>query len=178
MSDPDPDSPLVTRLPDAVHQAVPRPGSAVLRLETTHDRKGVLDGAWWPRSRDITGELPSLVSALSGYLGPITRVGLDSDAWDELPTRMTIDGRVVHIDSFPVGDDTVLITRGGSDLFSLLVVPPHTLPDAARAAMAAAVRAGGQTPAERILIDTGTERADPGQAPHAALRHRRHEAGS
>jgi hypothetical protein len=131
----DPGSPLVTRLlPDAVHQGVPRPGSAVVRLETTRDRRSVLDGAWWPRSRDITGELPSLVSALSGHLGPITRVGLDRDAWDELPTRMTIDGRVVHIDSFPVGDGTVLVTRGGNDLFSLLVVPPHTLPDAARAA--------------------------------------------
>ncbi|CAM5501706.1 hypothetical protein SVIOM342S_08761 [Streptomyces violaceorubidus] len=61
-------------------------------------------------------------------IGPITRVGLDSDAWEELPTRMTIDGRVVHIDSFPVGDDTVLITRGGNDIFSLLVVPPQTVP--------------------------------------------------
>ncbi|CAM5241380.1 hypothetical protein STENM36S_00347 [Streptomyces tendae] len=174
----DPDSPRMTRLlPDAVHQADPRPGTAVVRLETTHDRQGALDGAWWPRSRDITGELPGLVSALSGYLGPITRVGLDSDAWEELPTRMTIDGRVVHIDSFPVGDDTVLITRGGNDIFSLLVVPPQTVPDAARAAMAAAVRAGSQTPAEQILVDTGTEGAEPGQAPHAALRDRRHEPG-
>ncbi|MEV5756331.1 DUF5994 family protein [Streptomyces tendae] len=176
MSDPDP--PRVTRLlPDAVHQAVPRPGSAVVRLETTRDRMGALDGAWWPRSRDITGELPSLVSALSEYLGPITRVGLDSDAWDGLPTRMTIDGRVVHIDSFPVGDDTVLITRGANDLFSLLVVPPHTALDAARAAMAAAVRAGSQTPAEQILIDTGTEGMGPAHAPHAVLRHGRHEPG-
>ncbi|MFH8446483.1 DUF5994 family protein [Streptomyces sp. NPDC018026] len=176
MSDPDP--PRVTRLlPDAVHQAVSRPGTAVVRLETTHDRKGALDGAWWPRSRDIAGELPGLVSALSEYLGPITRVGLDTDAWDELPTRLTIDGRVVRIDSFPVGDDTVLITRGGNDLFSLLVVPPHTAADAARAAMAAAVRAGSQTPAEQILIDTGTERVGPGHAPTAALRHGRHEPG-
>ncbi len=176
MSDPDP--PRVTRLlPDAVHQAVPRPGSAVVRLQTTHDRKGALDGAWWPRSRDVTGELPSLVSALSKYLGPVTRVGLDRDAWDGLPTRMTIDGRVVHIDSFPVGDDTVLITRGGTDLFSLLVIPPHTALDAARAAMAAAVRAGSQTPAEQILIDTGTEGVGSAHAPHAVSRHGRHEPG-
>lgn len=149
-------------LPDAVHQAVPRPGTAVVRLETTHDRQGALDGAWWPRSRDLAGELPGLVSALSGYLGPITRVGLDNDAWEELPTRMTVDGHVVHIDSFPVGDDTVLITRGDKDLFSLLVVPPHAVPEAARAAMAAAVHAGSRTPAEQILIDTGTKRADSG----------------
>lgn len=45
------------------------------------------------------------------------------------------------------------------------------------AAMAAAVRAGSQTPAEQILIDTGTEGAGPGHAPHAVLRHGRHEPG-
>lgn len=164
------DSPRVTRLkPDAVHQAV-RPGTAVVRLETTPDRQGVLDGVWWPRSRDIAAELPSLVSALTETLGPITRVGLDTGAWEALPTRMTVDDRVVHIDSFPVGDDTVLITRGEGDLFSLLVVPPHATPDAARAAMAEAVRAGSGRRAEQILIDTGTERTDPSttQGPRAA----------
>ncbi|GEC03024.1 hypothetical protein SSP24_06790 [Streptomyces spinoverrucosus] len=156
----DPGSPRLTRLlPDAVNQAV-RPGTAVVRLETTHDRQGVLDGAWWPRSRDIAAELPQLITALTEYLGPITRVGLDADAWERLPMRMTIDDRLVHIDSFPVGDDTVLVTRGEQDLFSLLVVPPHATPDAARAAMAEAVRAGSVRHAEQILIDTGSERAD------------------
>ncbi|RPF34635.1 DUF5994 family protein [Streptomyces sp. TLI_185] len=149
-------SPRVTRLlPDAVHQAV-KPGTAVVRLETTHDRQGVLDGAWWPRSRDITAELPALITALTEYLGPITRVGLDADAWEALPARMTVDGRVVRIDSSPVGDDTVLVTRGEQDLFSLLVVPPHTRPDAARAAMAEAVRSDNVTQAAQILVDTGS----------------------
>ncbi|MBX9392937.1 hypothetical protein K4749_04885 [Streptomyces sp. TRM72054] len=158
---PDSGSPRVTRLlPDAVHQAL-KPGTAVVRLETTHDRRGVLDGAWWPRSRDIATELPALIAALAEYLGPVTRVGLDAGAWEALPTRLVIDDRVVHIDSFPVGDDTVLITRGEQDLFSLLVVPPHATPDAARAAMAEAVRAGNVTQAEQILIDTGTDRATP-----------------
>ena len=154
-------SPRVTRLlPDAVHQAL-KPGTAVVRLETTDDRRGVLDGAWWPRSRDIAAELPALIAALAEYLGPVTRVGLDAGAWEALPTRLVIDDRVVHIDSFPVGDDTVLITRGDRDHFSLLVVPPHATPDAARAAMAEAVRAGNVTQADQILIDTGTDRAAP-----------------
>ncbi|WTO36203.1 DUF5994 family protein [Streptomyces achromogenes] len=148
-------------LPDAVHTAV-RPGTALLRLETTHAREGILDGAWWPRSRDIGAELPPLISALTEYLGPVTRVGLDSGAWDGLPARLTVDGRVVHLDSFPVGDGTVLVTRGDQDHFSLLVVPPGTAPDAARAAMARAVRADNTTGAEQILIDTaGVDRPVP-----------------
>ncbi|MFF4121463.1 DUF5994 family protein [Streptomyces sp. NPDC001714] len=152
----------VTRvLSDAVHQVV-KPGTAVVRLDTTHDRRGVLDGAWWPHSRDIAAELPALISALTEHLGPITRVGLDTGAWDALPTRLIVDGRAVSIDSFPVGDDTVLVTRGEQDHFSLLVVPPHATPEAARAAMAKAVRADNVTQAEQILIDTGTGRAVPG----------------
>ncbi|MFF4903695.1 DUF5994 family protein [Streptomyces sp. NPDC001260] len=151
------DSPRVTSLPpDAALPQPVEPGTAVVRLETTTDRQGVLDGAWWPRSRDIAAELPALITALTDLLGPVTRVGLDTDAWDELPRRLVVGDRVVRVDSFPVGDDTVLITRGEADHFSLLVVPPHATPEAARAAMAAAVRADNVTRAAQILIDTGT----------------------
>ncbi|QOV33459.1 hypothetical protein IM697_24960 [Streptomyces ferrugineus] len=152
--------PAAGLLPDGVYEAV-RPGTALLRLETTHDRRGVLDGAWWPRSRDIAAELPGLISALTGHLGPIARVGLDSAAWDGLPTRLVVEGRVVHIDASSVGDDTVMLTRGDQDLFSLLVVPPDTPPDAARAAMTQAVRADNVKDAGRILVDTGAESGRP-----------------
>ncbi|KUM80095.1 hypothetical protein J7F01_19830 [Streptomyces sp. ISL-22] len=148
--------PATGLLPDGAHESL-RPGTALLRMETTHDRRGVLDGAWWPRSRDIAAELPGLIGALTEHLGPVSRVGLDSAAWDGLPTRLVVDGRVVHIDASSVGDDTVLVTRGDQDLFSLLVVPPDTPPAAARAAMAQAVRADNVKGARRILVDTGAE---------------------
>ncbi|WP_329382866.1 DUF5994 family protein [Streptomyces sp. NBC_01351] len=146
-------------LPDAIHQAV-KPGTALLRLETTRSRQGVLDGAWWPRSRDLTTELPALITALTGHLGPITRVGLDATAWQDIPTRLVIDDQVVHLDSDPVGDDTVLITRGHNDHFALLVVPPDTTADAAREAMARAVRADNTTQAAQILIAPTNDPAD------------------
>lgn len=140
-------------LPDAIHQAV-KPGTALLRLETTRSREGLLDGAWWPRTYDIKTELPALISVLTGHLGPITRVGVDAAAWNGLPTRLVIDDHVVHLDSDPVGDNTVLITRGHNDHFALLVVPPDTTADAAREAMARAVRADNITEAAQILIAT------------------------
>ncbi|EFL16135.1 DUF5994 family protein [Streptomyces sp. C] len=138
-------------LPDEIHRAV-TPGTALLRLQTTHSREGVLDGAWWPRSRDVATELPDLIRALTAHLGPLTRVGLDVDAWEEVPTRVVVDDKVVRLDTFPVGDDTVLVTRGDNDHFSLLVVPPDTTPDAARDFMARAVRADNVTQAAEILI--------------------------
>ncbi|MFD7786462.1 DUF5994 family protein [Streptomyces sp. NBC_01232] len=146
-------------LPDAIHQAV-KPGAALLRLETTQSRQGLLDGAWWPRSRNVTIELPALITALTAHLGPITRVGLDASAWGDVPTRLVIDGQVVHLDADPVGDDTVLVTRGHNDHFALLVVPPDTTADAAREAMARAVRADNITQATQILIATTAEPED------------------
>ncbi|WP_079405632.1 DUF5994 family protein [Streptomyces sp. 3211] len=156
MADSDLPRPYPLLLPDEIHRAV-EPGTALLRLETTHSREGILDGAWWPRSRDIETELPALISVLTEHLGPITRVGVDASAWNGLPTRLVIDDQVVHLDPDPVGDDTVLITRGHNDHFALLVVPPDTTADAAREAMARAVRADNITQAAQILIATTPE---------------------
>ncbi|WP_309053002.1 DUF5994 family protein [Streptomyces sp.] len=148
-------------LPDAVHEAV-GPGTALLRLETTHSRQTLLDGAWWPRTRDVEREIPPLVTALTAYLGPVTRVGLDTSAWNGIPPRLVIEDRVVHLDSFAIGDGTVLITRGDNDHFALMVVPPDTAPEAARAAMARAVDADNVTQAAEILL---ASLPDPTEAP-------------
>ena len=147
-------------LPDAIHQAA-RPGTALLRLETTHVREGILDGAWWPRSRRPRRRASGSDHRTRRVSRPHHARHPDAGAWEDLPTRLIVDDRVVHIDSFPVGDDTVLITRGDRDHFSLLVVPPHATPDAARAAMARAVRADNVTQAEQILIETSTDTAQP-----------------
>ncbi|MGW7443250.1 DUF5994 family protein [Kitasatospora sp. NPDC054795] len=150
-------------LPERFRQAA-KPGTVALRLETTRSREGVLDGAWWPRSRDIGTELPDLVRALTGHLGPIVSVGLDAGAWDDVPASMMVDGRSVHIDRYPVGDDTVIVTRGDRDHFSLLVVPPHASQEAALASMARAVRAGGSDSARQILIATGVSSGSSAEA--------------
>ncbi|MFD5436600.1 DUF5994 family protein [Kitasatospora sp. NPDC127067] len=150
-------------LPDRFRQAA-RPGTVLLRLETTQSREGILDGAWWPRSRDVGVELPGLVRALTEHLGPVARVGLDTAAWDDVPARLVVDGRSVHIDRFPVGDDTVIVTRGDHDHFSLLVVPPQASQEAALAAMARAVKAGGSDSARQILVATGIGSEPPGEA--------------
>ncbi|MFD0316308.1 DUF5994 family protein [Streptomyces flavalbus] len=88
-----------------------RSGSVSLRPFTTYLR----DGAWWPRRRVLAAESLALIPALTERLGPVTRIGLDRAARDEMTTRVTVDGRVVHVDSFSVGDDTVLVSRGHQD---------------------------------------------------------------
>jgi hypothetical protein len=151
----DPSPPAAGRLLPDTSEWPQEPGAVVLRLETTASRVGAHDGAWWPRSRDLTAELPALITAVAEHVGPVERVGLDAAAWDDVPGRMMVDGRVIHMDWFPVGDDTVILTRGAHDHFLLLVVPPEADPAAAHAAMAAAVLAGASDSAHQILVKTG-----------------------
>jgi hypothetical protein len=131
------------------------PGTAVLRMETTPKRTGTFDGAWWPRSRDLGRELSGLVTALTARLGPIVRVGLDASDWDETPGHLDVDGLTVQLRWTAVGDSTMIVTRGEQDHFLFLVIPPHTAPPAARAAMAMAVRDDNAVSAEHVLAATG-----------------------
>ncbi|WP_406421113.1 DUF5994 family protein [Streptomyces sp. NBC_00873] len=137
------------------------PGIAVLRMETTSNREGTFDGAWWPRSRDIASQLPCLIDALVARLGPVARVGLDASAWDDGPGHLVIGGRTVRIDWSAVDDSTMIVTRGHQDHFSFLVIPPQATEAAARAAMALAVQDGNSASAEQILMGTGIVPAPP-----------------
>lgn len=141
------------------------PSAVRLTLEPTLARAGMFDGAWWPHSRDVRAELPGLITALSAHLGAILRVGLDQDAWDDIPRSLTIDGRVVHIGWFTASDDTMSVTRGLNDHFMLLVVPPWATAPAAAAAMAMAARTGNRMPAATILAATGTTPKSPTRCP-------------
>ncbi|MFF5185460.1 DUF5994 family protein [Streptomyces sp. NPDC000345] len=135
------------------------PGTAVLRVETTPKRTGTFDGAWWPRSRDLEGQLSGLLTALTARLGPLARVGLDASAWDERPGHLVVDGRTVRIDWSAVADDTMIVTRGEQDHFLFLVIPPQTVPSRARAAMAMAVRDDNNASAQQIFAATGVTHA-------------------
>ncbi|MFD4400785.1 DUF5994 family protein [Kitasatospora sp. NPDC058478] len=106
----DSDTPFPALLPDRFRESA-KPGSVLLSPEPTRSREGTLDGAWWPRSRDLGAELPGLIPALTEHLGPVTSTGLNADAGDDIPPPLVVDGRSVHINWNPVGDDTMIITR-------------------------------------------------------------------
>jgi hypothetical protein len=122
-----------------------------LVLEPTLSQTGVFDGAWWPRSTHIRAELPDLITALTAHLGRIVRVGLDAEAWDDVPRSVTVDGRVIRISWFPGTDRTISLSLGFQNHFLLLVVPPETGAGAARTAMAGAAGRGNHASAAELL---------------------------
>lgn len=141
----------------ALHLPV-EPGLLALRLKSAPSGGGLFDGAWWPHSRDIHAELPGLVSVLSEHLGPVDRIGLDADAWDGLGDPLFAEGRLIQIEWFPLGDDTVVITLHGLGDFSLLAVPPDAGVDEAHAAMTMATHVGDTENGQQILVATGISR--------------------
>ncbi|GAA1140738.1 hypothetical protein GCM10009664_06730 [Kitasatospora gansuensis] len=123
-----------------------------LRLERTRGRDGLFDGAWWPRSSDLSAELPDLISALSAHPGGrIRRVGIDPAGWRRLPVAVAANGHPVRVSWCSSSVGTITLTRGDQDQLLLLVVPPGTGEAVATRAMAGAAATGNHTPAAELL---------------------------
>jgi hypothetical protein len=114
--------------------SVPRPPSAVdgvrLELKPEGSAPGFVDGAWWPRSRDLRHELPDLVARLAGRVGQVERVAFGRQVWD--PTgraRLVTPGGRVAFDGFGSFEpDTVWFVVGGrrGARLCVVVIPPET----------------------------------------------------
>ncbi|WP_371616693.1 DUF5994 family protein [Streptomyces sp. NBC_00454] len=104
---------------------------------------GQLDGAWWPRSRDLGAELPPLAAALEEPWGRITRVTVNPTRWPAVPHTVPADGRTLHVAWFTEQDpDKLILLSYTVGRWDLLVIPPETEPAAAARLMAAAAIPG------------------------------------
>lgn len=86
-----------------------------------------LDGAWWPRSRDLPRELPPLIAAADVRFGPVERITVNTSLWPEPPHRIAVSGRTIPVGRFPAGKDTVevCVLSNSAGRWDLLVVPPE-----------------------------------------------------
>ena len=87
-----------------------------------------LDGAWWPRSRDLSDELPGLADVLDPLWGRITRIAVNPRYWPIIPHRLFINGHVVKVGWFTLELDPhkILLLSGTSGRWDLLVIPPES----------------------------------------------------
>lgn len=119
-------------------------GTARLQLKPGAAKvSGHVDGAWWPHSRDLTAELPSLVEGLGPRVGTVTRVSYHLDAWEPAPRRSPVGPVRIALEGFRTTDPHLLTVLGrtGARLL-LLVIPSSTDETQARAALEAASGAG------------------------------------
>ncbi|MFB7586387.1 DUF5994 family protein [Streptomyces sp. NPDC056169] len=128
--------------------------SARLSLTPKTTLAGLLDGAWWPRSRDLTAELPPLVDALEEHYGRITRVAVNPGRWPVVPHKIPATGHTVHVGWFTEQDaDKMILLSYAVGRCDLLVIPPETEPAAAARLMTAAALPGSILTAGVLMSD-------------------------
>jgi hypothetical protein len=132
------------------------PDAARLSLEPAGVQRGGIVGGWWPRSRDAERELPGLIAEVNVQAGRVSRVALPVAAFSNIPHKLTVSGRKVHVAWFRyMNVHTVLLTMASHDDLVLLVVPPWASPSAAAEVLRlAAAEAPGGRP-EAILEAAG-----------------------
>jgi Family of unknown function (DUF5994) len=143
------------------------PSTPRLRMQPGNDGRTLLDGGWWPRSRDPVAELPGLVLAIDTLHGPVTRLILAASGWNNQPRRLGINGRVVRLgyySSQPANLLTALCDNG--QRVDLLVVPADTDVDTADTAMILAATTTNLVHAQHIMrtVSTATTRAGDDRA--------------
>lgn len=166
-----------TTTPQRPLRAVPfRVPTARLALKSGSPSAGPagLDGAWWPRSRDLTSELSALADVLDPLWGRITRIAVNPRNWPILPPRIYVNGHVVKVGWFTSELDphqiTLLSYTAGR--WDLLVIPPETeTPAAARLMAAASENTGPAMTASALMTEAG-EDAGGGSFPSTGLTQR------
>ncbi|WTP62487.1 DUF5994 family protein [Streptomyces phaeochromogenes] len=118
----------------------PSPPSLRMSLAPAGSAPALLDGAWWPRSRDLGAELPALTAVLDSLWGRITRVTVNPAHWPTVPRKVPVAGHVVKVGSFMAQQDPhqMLLLSYRVGRWDLLVIPPQTNPVAAAWLLAAA----------------------------------------
>jgi hypothetical protein len=95
-----------------------------LCLRPAHDARGpLLDGGWWPRSRDPSGELTALIPVLDAWRDQVMRVSLSAGGWHAHPAQLRLDDRVVRIGWLDLYHNLLLATYFNGRQIRLLVIP-------------------------------------------------------
>lgn len=127
---------------------------ARLVLKADAGSRGLLDGAWWPRSHDLLRELPALTDALDPLWGRITHVAVNPEHWPVIPHKVPVSGHVVKVGWFTpeIDPHKLLLLSYGTGRWDLLVIPPETDPEAAARLMTAASECDGPPLTASALI--------------------------
>lgn len=118
---------------------------------------GFVDAAWWPRSRDLDAELPTVLADLAAAGRPIVRVIYDLDFWQAHSRRLAVDGQQVKLGGFRNADHLLItfIENQGRARIDVLVIDPDADAGVAERAMELASSSGNLARPAAIMTEAG-----------------------
>ncbi|WP_051970160.1 DUF5994 family protein [Kitasatospora azatica] len=150
------------------HAMTPDAPKSTVRLSLAPEgvRAGRLDGAWWPRSRDLLLELPSLAAELDKRWGRVTRITVNPAQWPVIPRRIPVTGHTVHAGWFTSEQDEhmIMVCSFAPLRLNLLVVPPSTDAVLAARLMSEAADPANTRTASALLAEQTAGGTDGGSA--------------
>ena len=109
--------------------------SSVTRLALCErdQTRGAVDGAWWPKSLDLSSELPDLVAVFGSWIGEVHRVVYDPSVWLPAPARVIRRNETVSLDPYRmVFSETIYLMGTHSRDAVLFVLSPSSSGEEAR----------------------------------------------
>lgn len=95
--------------------------------------RGAVDGAWWPKSFDLSSELPDLVAVFGSWIGEVHRVVYDPSVWLPAPARVIRRNEMVSLNPYRlVFSDTIYLMGTHSRDAVLFVLSPSSSGEEAR----------------------------------------------
>lgn len=131
------------------------PSTARVSFRQPVSTAGYVDAGWWPRSRDLTRELPALLDVLWTAAREITRIAYNLEFWDAAPRKITVEGRLVRLGGYHHQDALLLSATDArnTDRIEFLVIPPETEPGFAERALQLSSAIGQvHSPADLIAL--------------------------
>jgi Family of unknown function (DUF5994) len=99
-----------------------------VRLALASVRGGDIDGAWWPHTGSVAGELPGLIAALRQALGEIADISINWAATDSVPDLDSMRNGARALPGAQEGQQRLMVINGHRDRATLLVIPHRTTP--------------------------------------------------
>lgn len=142
-----------------VHAAAPTREPLRLRM-SDHPGADVMDGGWWPQSRDLVVELVDLADHFPAALGRIQHAIYSPPDWDSTPRRVRAAHGYVVVDALEQDDTHLMLLRTSQRMtLRVLVVPPEFSDGQGAEAMLAA-STSGYAHSAGSLLETVTNELD------------------
>ncbi len=101
--------------------------TARLALCEHSDRRGTVDGAWWPPDYHLRAALVDLVSVMGLTLGAVRRVLYDPSLFPSAPSRVIRGSTAISVEQYSlVARDTIYIMGTHARNALLYIIPPET----------------------------------------------------